>query len=296
VWQYRDIVERLINKYDSTKTLTDNRTGIKTVRLFGHQARFILTDKFPLLALKHTPFKLVVGELLWMLSGSTNNNDLRTLSQLPPDRDTIWQEWCLPDGSLGPIYQHAWRKWPDGKGGYIDQIEMLIDGLKNRPFSRRHIVSAWNVADLPDETMSPMDNVRNGKMALAPCHTLFQFFVDSRPNKHGIPTNYLSCQLYMRSVDVPLGMPFNIAFYSLLTLMVAHVTNMVADEFIITTGDTHIYSNQIEPMRELLNRESLELPTVSLNLDVKNIFDFTMDDIYLKGYKSHPAIKMDVAV
>lgn len=356
MYLYQDLVNKLINKYDQTQYLGENRTGVKTVSIFGHQMRFDLQAGFPLLGLKNTPLRLVAGELLWMLSGSTNDNDLRRISKVPDDRPTIWSAWAtpvytetgrillsprerldlyvekmqkddpdtrrlfleayegpnheagmvfmdeegvprhrsfgVPAGELGPIYQACWRRWATQSGTPIDQIAILVDNLRKNPFSRRHVVSAWNPEWLPDESKSPQENVIDGKAALASCHCLFQMHVEERSD--GL--RYLSCQLYQRSSDVGLGVPMNIAFYSLLTHLLAQVCGFKVGDFIWTSGDTHLYANQIEPMRAILARDPRPLPTLVLNPEVKDLFAFEMDDIGIEGYDPYPAIRMDVAV
>lgn len=196
--QYKDIIQMLIQKYDNDQQLRDNRTNVKTTSVFGYQTRFDLQKGFPLVTLKFTSFKLILSELIWFLSGSTNDNDLRRLGQVPEDRDTIWSAWATEDGSLGPIYQHQWLNWTGEDGTSTNQIAELIKGLKENPYSRRHIVSAWNVNDLPSEKVNAQTNVLNGKMALAPCHTLFQFYVEDRLGNDGVVKKHLSCQLYQR--------------------------------------------------------------------------------------------------
>jgi thymidylate synthase len=266
---------------------------------------------------------MVATELLWMLSGSTNNEDLRKLNG--NDKDTIWEEWAGEDGELGPIYGSQWRNW--GKTGCdsgIDQIADLITGLKERPFSRRHIVSAWNVADLPDETLSPYDNVCNFQMALAPCHAFFQFYVrklsfeerielcddcsystimhqeeySNIMNGLGIPKFGLSCHLYARSQDTILGTPYNISSYALLTHMIANVVNMIPDNLHMSFGDSHIYKNHIEQAHELLSRdlELYSLPTLEIDKKYSSIDDFTMESFKILNYQSHPRIYAPISI
>lgn len=285
--QYHDLLKLVLEK-GSKKT---DRTGTGTISIFGYQMRFDLQEGFPLLTTKKTHFKSVAHELFWFIAGDTNTKYLK-------DHDVkIWDEWADSDGNLGPVYGRQWRDWetnevesysedyapnsfgimlatkkPKFKG--IDQLQQVIERIKTNPDCRRLIVSAWNVADIP-------------KMALAPCHALFQFYVvDGR----------LSCQLYQRSADLFLGVPFNIASYALLTQMVAHVTGYEPGEFIHTFGDAHIYSNHFDQVTELLQREEFPLPTLKLNPLIKNITDFRWDDLTLENYKSHPAIKAPVAV
>lgn len=246
----------------------EDRTGTGTLSLFGHQMRFDLAEGFPLVTTKKLHVKSIVHELLWFLSGDTN------IGYLKANGVSIWDEWADSDGSLGPIYGAQWRSWPARDGSSIDQIASVERALKNDPNSRRHIVSAWNPADLPS-------------MALAPCHCLFQFYAAE---------GKLSCQLYQRSADVFLGVPFNIASYALLTMMMAQVTDLQPGEFIHTFGDVHLYLNHLEQAEEQLCREPRPLPTMSLNPAVRSIFDFTYADFTLAGYKPHPAIRAPVAV
>lgn len=257
----------------------NDRTGVGTIGIFGHQMRFDLSRGFPLLTTKRIHFKSVLAELLWFLSGSTNNNDLEALGC------TIWREWADKEtGELGPVYGHQWRSWYgfelDSKGwvcgiNQFDQISELIHNLKTNPYSRRHIISAWNVTQLH-------------QMALPPCHCLFQFVVSN--------DNRLSCQLYQRSADVFLGVPFNIASYALLTHMIAQVCEMEVGEFIHVLGDAHIYKNHIDQVNLQLDREPFDMPKLWLNPDIKNIFDFKMEDVAIENYNSHASIKGDVAV
>lgn len=245
-----------------------DRTGTGTLSLFGHQMRFGLGKGFPLLTTKKLHVKSIIHELLWFLSGDTN------IAYLKANGVSIWDEWADAAGNLGPVYGAQWRSWPARDGGSIDQIAEVERALKSDPYSRRHIVTAWNPADLP-------------RMALAPCHCLFQFYVaDGR----------LSCQLYQRSADVFLGVPFNIASYALLTMMMAQVTGLEPGEFIHTFGDAHLYLNHLEQADEQLTREPRALPHMALNPAVRSIFDFTYEDFTLTGYKPHPAIKAPVAV
>ncbi len=245
-----------------------DRTGTGTLSLFGHQIRFDLGKGFPLLTTKKLHLKSIVHELLWFLSGNTNIGDLNAHGV------SIWDEWADDAGNLGPVYGAQWRSWPARDGGTIDQIALVERALKSDPYSRRHIVSAWNPADLP-------------RMALAPCHCLFQFYVSE---------GRLSCQLYQRSADVFLGVPFNIASYALLTMMVAQVTNLKPGDFVHTFGDVHLYLNHVEQADEQLTREPRPLPHMELNPAVRSIFDFSYEDFTLSGYKPHPAIKAPVAV
>ncbi len=245
-----------------------DRTGTGTKSCFGYQMRFDLQQGFPLVTTKKLHLKSIIHELLWFLKGETN------IAYLKEHSVSIWNEWANENGELGPVYGKQWRSWEGADGKTIDQISDLITQIKANPDSRRLIVSAWNVADLP-------------KMALMPCHTLFQFYVAD---------GKLSCQLYQRSADVFLGVPFNIASYALLTMMIAQVCDLEPGEFIHTFGDVHIYNNHIEQVNLQLSRKPLPLPTMKLNPSVKNIFDFTFEDFTLENYQSHPAIKAPVAV
>ncbi len=245
-----------------------DRTGTGTIGVFGYQARFDLRDGFPLVTTKKLHTKSIIHEILWFLSGDTN------IKYLTDNQVSIWNEWADAEGNLGPVYGHQWRSWPTPDGRKIDQITNVIDSIRNNPYSRRHIVSAWNVADIDS-------------MALPPCHSLFQFHVQGKE---------LSCQLYQRSADAFLGVPFNIASYALLTMMVAQVTGLVAKEFIHTFGDLHLYSNHIEQAQEQLKREPYPLPTLQINPEVKDIFKFKYSDFTLLNYTAHPHIKAPVAV
>jgi len=258
-----------------------DRTGTGTKSVFGYQMRFDLAEGFPLVTTKKTHLKSIIHELLWFLKGETNT------SYLKENGITIWDEWATPDGDLGPVYGHQWRNWPAPDGSQIDQIGALIEQIKSKPNSRRLIVSAWNVADLPDESISPQTNVLQGKMALAPCHAFFQFYVaDGR----------LSCQLYQRSADIFLGVPFNIASYALLTMMLAQVCDLEPGDFVHTFGDAHLYSNHAKQVETQLAREPFPLPRMRLNPDVKNIFAFCYEDFELSDYECHPGIRAPIAI
>jgi thymidylate synthase len=258
-----------------------DRTGTGTWSLFGHQMRFDLARGFPLVTTKKIHLKSVIHELLWFLRGETNTGYLRDHGV------SIWDEWADENGDLGPVYGYQWRSWPAPDGRRIDQIGQVLRQLRETPDSRRIIVSAWNPADLPDETVPPQANVAAGRMALAPCHTFFQFYVcDGR----------LSCQLYQRSADVFLGVPFNIASYALLTMMIAQVCELTAGDFVHTLGDVHLYSNHVEQADEQLSRTPFALPTIELNPAVVDLFAFTYDDFTLRDYDHHPHIKAPVAV
>ena len=245
-----------------------DRTGTGTRSIFGYQTRYNLNDGFPLVTTKKCHLRSIIHELLWFLKGDTN------IKYLQENKVSIWDEWADENGDLGPVYGKQWRRWQSPDGKEIDQISNVIEQIKNNKNSRRLIVCAWNPADVD-------------KMALPPCHSLFQFYVAD---------DKLSCQLYQRSADIFLGVPFNIASYSLLTLMIAQVCNLGVGDFIHTTGDTHIYLNHFEQCRLQLTREPLPLPQMKLNKDVKNIFDFTFEDFELQNYQYHPTIKAPVAV
>ena len=258
-----------------------DRTGTGTTSVFGYQMRFDLSEGFPLVTTKKCHLRSIIHELLWFLKGETNTRYLRD------NGVSIWDEWATAEGDLGPVYGHQWRSWPTPDGRTIDQISEVVTQLKTNPNSRRIIVSAWNVADLPDETISPQANVANHKMALAPCHAFFQFYVAN---------GKLSCQLYQRSADVFLGVPFNIASYALLTMMLAQVCDLEPGEFIHTLGDAHLYSNHMEQVTQQIARDPFPLPTMKLNPAIKDIFAFTFDDFELVNYQCHPHIKAPVAV
>ena len=262
--QYLELLKHVLDN----GTTKEDRTGTGTKSVFGYQMRFDLSKGFPLLTTKKLHLKSITHELLWFLKGDTN------IKYLQDNGVRIWNEWADGNGELGPVYGHQWRSWPDYNGGTIDQVSNLINQIKNNPDSRRLIVSAWNVAEV--------DN-----MALPPCHTLFQFYVAN---------GKLSLQLYQRSADIFLGIPFNIASYALLLMMVAQVTDLEVGEFVHTFGDAHIYSNHIEQVHEQLSREPRTLPTMKINADVKSIFDFKFEDFQLENYNPHPHIKGVVAV
>ena len=258
-----------------------DRTGTGTSSVFGYQMRFDLSEGFPLVTTKKCHLRSIIHELLWFLKGDTNTRYLRD------NGVSIWDEWATEGGDLGPVYGHQWRNWPAPDGSSIDQISEVVKQLKTNPNSRRIIISAWNVADLPDESISPQANVANHKMALAPCHAFFQFYVAD---------GKLSCQLYQRSADIFLGVPFNIASYALFTMMLAQVCDLEAGEFIHTLGDAHLYSNHMEQVEEQLSRDMYPLPSMKINPQVKDIFAFTFDDFELVNYQCHPHIKAPVAI
>ncbi|MEI7830621.1 MAG: thymidylate synthase [Prolixibacteraceae bacterium] len=262
--QYLDLLTHLLKTGDERA----DRTGTGTISRFGYQMRFNLADGFPVITTKKLHLKSIIHELLWFLKGDTN------VKYLQENGVKIWNEWADENGELGPVYGHQWRSWsaPDGKE--IDQISQLIQQIKSNPSSRRLIISAWNVGDID-------------KMKLPPCHLLFQFYVND---------GKLSCQLYQRSADVFLGVPFNIASYALLTLMVAQVTGLKPGDFVHTFGDAHIYNNHLDQVRLQLSREPYQLPKMKINPEVKSIFDFKFEDFELENYQSHPHIKGDVSV
>ena len=262
--QYLDLLSRILNE----GTRKSDRTGTGTLSVFGHQMRFDLADGFPLLTTKKLHLKSIIYELLWFLRGDTN------VKYLHDHGVTIWDEWADENGDLGPIYGHEWRSWPDYRGGTIDQIANVVDLIKRSPDSRRMIVSAWNVAEVDS-------------MALPPCHAMFQFYVAE---------GRLSLQLYQRSADTFLGVPFNIASYALLLMMMAQVTGLQPGEFVHTTGDTHLYLNHIDQARLQLTRTPRPLPRMAINPGVKSIFDFCYEDFSLEGYNPWPHIKAEVSV
>jgi thymidylate synthase len=275
--QYLDLMRHVLEH----GVRKDDRTGTATLSVFGYQMRFDLAEGFPLVTTKKVHLKSVIHELLWFLQGDTNTRYLKE------NGVRIWDEWADAQGDLGPVYGYQWRSWPAPDGRKIDQISQVIEQIRRNPDSRRIIVSAWNPADLPDETVSPQDNVAAGRMALAPCHAFFQFYVrDDR----------LSCQLYQRSADIFLGVPFNIASYALLTLMVAQVCDLDPGEFIHTFGDVHLYTNHLEQADEQLRRTPYDLPKMELNPDVRDLFAFRYEDFALSGYEHHPHIKAPIAV
>jgi len=264
VKQYLDLLQHVLDK----GAPREDRTGTGTLSVFGHQMRFDLSEGFPVLTTKKLHLKSIIHELLWFLKGETN------VQYLQENGVRIWNEWADENGELGPIYGYQWRSWPTPNGQHVDQISRAIDQIKNNPLSRRIIVSAWNVGQLDE-------------MNLPPCHILFQFYVNE---------GKLSCQLYQRSADIFLGVPFNIASYALLTMMMAQVTGLKPGDFVHTLGDAHIYNNHLEQVKLQLTREPYPLPLMKINPEVKSIFDFKYEDFELVGYQSHPHIKGKVSV
>ncbi|WP_411728621.1 thymidylate synthase [Methyloglobulus sp.] len=275
--QYLELLDKILQE----GALKGDRTGSGTLSIFGHQMRFNLADGFPLVTTKKIHTKSIIHELLWFLKGETN------LAYLREHNVSIWNEWADGKGELGPIYGYQWRSWPTPNGESIDQIQQVINQLKQTPNSRRMIVSAWNVADLPDESVSPQQNVAMGKMALAPCHAFFQFYVvDGK----------LSCQLYQRSCDTFLGVPFNIASYALLIHMVAQQTDLQVGDFIWTGGDVHLYLNHLEQANTQLTRQPYTLPTLTIKRKPESIFDYHYDDFEITDYQAHEHIKAAISV
>ncbi|MBE0652197.1 MAG: thymidylate synthase [Bacteroidales bacterium] len=262
--QYLDLLNHVL-KNGAKK---EDRTGTGTLSVFGHQMRFDLEKGFPALTTKKLHLRSIIHELLWFLQGNTN------VKYLQDNNVRIWNEWARENGELGPIYGYQWRSWPDSQGQHIDQISQVVDSIKNNPDSRRHIVSAWNVGEIKN-------------MALPPCHILFQFYVAD---------GKLSCQLYQRSADIFLGVPFNIASYALLTMMMAQVTGLKPGEFIHTLGDAHIYLNHLDQVKLQLSRSTYNLPRMHLNPEIASIFDFRYVDFELKDYTAHPSIKGEISV
>lgn len=262
--QYHDLLKRVL----AEGTEKSDRTGTGTISVFGHQSRYDLKDGFPMVTTKKLHLKSIIHELLWFLAGDTN------VKYLQENGVRIWNEWADENGDLGHIYGYQWRSWPDYTGGHIDQIKEVVETIKNNPDSRRIIVSSWNVADIPN-------------MNLPPCHAFFQFYVAN---------GKLSLQLYQRSADIFLGVPFNIASYALLLMMMAQVTGLEAGEFVHTLGDAHIYTNHLDQVKLQLSREPRPLPKMIINPEIKSIFDFKYEDFTLEGYDPHPHIKGEVAV
>ena len=274
---YLNLLNTLLNEGQQK----GDRTGSGTLSIFGHQMRFDLAQGFPLLTTKKLHLKSIIYELLWFLQGDTN------IAYLKQNGVSIWDEWADEKGELGPVYGKQWRYWPTASGETIDQISQVVEQIKRTPNSRRLIVSAWNVADLPEETMSPQANVAKGKMALAACHTLFQFYVAD---------GKLSCQLYQRSCDTFLGLPFNIASYALLTHMIAQQCDLDVGDFVWTGGDVHLYLNHIEQAQLQLSRETLALPRLQIKRRPASIFDYQFDDFEILDYQAHPSIKAPISI
>ena len=272
--QYHDLLKHILKN----GTQKGDRTGTGTISCFGYQMRFNLSEGFPLLTTKKLHLKSIIHELLWFIKGETN------IQYLKDFKVRIWDEWADENGDLGPVYGHQWRNW-NSEG--IDQIEVLIDQIKSNPNSRRMIVSAWNPSVLPDTTKSFTENVKNGKAALPPCHAFFQFYVSE---------GKLSCQLYQRSADTFLGVPFNIASYALFTMMIAQVTDLQPGDFVHTFGDVHLYNNHIDQAKEQLSRDTRPLPQMKINPKIKDITAFTFEDFELINYDPHPHIKAAVSI
>ncbi len=276
---YLDLMQDVVdNGFDK-----GDRTGVGTRSVFGRQIRFNLQEGFPLVTTKKVHLRSIIYELLWFLRGSTDN------TWLQERKVSIWNEWALENGDLGPIYGKQWRSWQCPNGEVVDQISEVIEQIRTKPNSRRLIVSAWNPAELPDESIGPQDNVREGRMALAPCHCLFQFYVaDGR----------LSCQLYQRSADLFLGVPFNIASYALLTHMIAQQCDLEVGEFVHTFGDCHLYQNHLtdDIVFEQLKREPRGLPTLVIKRKPASIFEYELEDFEFEGYDPHPGIKAPIAI
>jgi len=275
--QYLELLDKILNE-GSQKS---DRTGSGTLSLFGHQMRFPLDQGFPLVTTKKIHLKSIIHELLWFLKGDTN------LAYLHEHDVSIWNAWADGQGELGPVYGYQWRSWPTPDGRQIDQIQQIIEQLKYTPNSRRMIVSAWNVADLPDESISPQQNVSQGKMALAPCHAFFQFYVAE---------GRLSCQLYQRSCDTFLGLPFNIASYALLTHMVAQQSELAVGDLIWTGGDVHLYLNHLDQARLQLKRSPYKLPILKLNRNPDSLFEYRFEDFIIEDYQAHEHIKATISV
>jgi|TARA_A100001388_G_C28694055_1_gene462782 thymidylate synthase len=272
--QYHDLLQHILDN----GTQKGDRTGTGTISCFGYQMRFDLSEGFPMLTTKKLHLKSIIHELLWFIKGETN------IAYLKENNVRIWDEWADENGDLGPVYGHQWRNW-NSEG--IDQIKDLIHQIKNNPNSRRMIVSAWNPSVLPDTSISFSENVKNGKAALPPCHAFFQFYVSE---------GKLSCQLYQRSADTFLGVPFNIASYALFTMMIAQVTDLAPGDFVHTFGDVHLYNNHLDQAKEQLSRDTRPLPEMRINKNVKNITDFSFEDFELVNYNPHPHIKAAVSI
>jgi thymidylate synthase len=275
--QYLQLMRHVLE----TGTKKEDRTGTGTISIFGYQMRFDLNQGFPLVTTKKCHLRAIIHELLWFLKGETN------IAYLSENNVKIWDEWATDEGELGPVYGKQWRSWEGADGLVIDQISELIQQIKQNPDSRRLIVSAWNPSVLPDTQFSPKENAQQGRQALPPCHTMFQFYVLN---------GKLSCQLYQRSGDVFLGVPFNIASYALLTMMIAQVCDLQVGDFIHTFGDAHLYVNHLEQAALQLTRQPFPLPNMVINPSIKNIFDFTIDDFELINYQAHAHIKAPIAI
>jgi thymidylate synthase len=274
---YLQLLQDILDK----GTRKSDRTGTGTISLFGYQLRFDLSEGFPAVTTKQLHFRSIIHELLWFLKGDTN------IAYLNENGVRIWNEWATEEGELGPVYGAQWRNWLAPDGRHIDQMAQLLDDLRSRPDSRRHIITAWNPAVLPDETRSPRENAAAGLQALPPCHMMFQFHVAE---------DRLSCQMYQRSADVFLGVPFNIASYALLTLMIAQVLELQPGDFILTLGDVHIYQNHLEQVHTQLARQPFALPRMRLNPERLDLFGFQFEDFELLDYQCHPAIRAPIAV
>ncbi|OOE92216.1 thymidylate synthase [Salinivibrio sp. AR640] len=277
--QYQALMQDILDN----GTDRGDRTGVGTRSVFGRQLRFDLAEGFPLLTTKKLYTRAIIHELLWFLNGETN------IQYLQDNKVRIWDEWATEQGDLGPVYGAQWRSWACPDGSTVDQIAQLIEQIKTKPNSRRHIITAWNPADLPDESISPSENAEQGKMALAPCHCLFQFYVAD---------GKLSCQLYQRSADYFLGVPFNIASYALFTHMVAQQCDLAVGDFVHTFGDVHLYHNHLtdDIVHEQLKREPRALPTLTIKRKPASIFEYKIDDFEIAGYDPHPTIKAPIAV
>jgi thymidylate synthase len=274
---YLQLLQDILDK----GTRKQDRTGTGTMSLFGYQMRFDLAQGFPCVTTKKLHLRSIIHELLWFLKGDTNT------AYLKENGVSIWDEWADENGNLGPVYGAQWRDWIAPDGRHIDQMSQLLDDLRNRPHSRRHIITAWNPAFLPDESRSPQQNAREGLQALPPCHMMFQFHVAN---------GKLSCQMYQRSADVFLGVPFNIASYALLTMMIAQVVDLEPGDFILSLGDAHIYLNHLEQVATQLSRNPFPLPKMHINPEKKDLFDFAYEDFDLRGYQCHPGIKAPISV
>lgn len=271
----------LLNKVKTEGVFKEDRTGTGTYSIFGYQMRFNLAEGFPLVTTKKCYLRAIIHELLWFLKGDTN------IAYLKENNVNIWNEWADEQGNLGPVYGRQWRSWRTTSGESIDQIKWIIKELTTSPNSRRIVVSAWNPSVMPDTSITPAQNAKKGKQALPPCHCLFQFYVAN---------NKLSCQLYQRSADVFLGVPFNIASYALLTQMIANSLGFELGDFVHTFGDVHLYANHLEQAELQLTRKPYKLPSMKVNPNVKSIFDYSINDFKIMNYESHPRIKAEISV